>query len=346
MGRLFKKSRNGAKRGPWIARYRDGGGIVRERSTGCRDKSAARAVLSDWESQAERQRAGLVSAMEADAADWAAVSISEHVTDWVTSLEGKGRTPGHCASTHRMISRITQECRFVRLADLSRPRLEKWLAALHETGAGARTLNAYATAAVSFGNWLVRDGRLPLNPFAGIEKRNIKADRRYERRALTETELAKLLDAARRRPLHDRMHKNRGEGAAGLKPATRRKLEMLGHERALIYRTLALTGLRRGELASITVGNTHLDTDRPAFTLEARHEKNRQGAQIPLRGDLAADIGGMACLAPERRTAGRYGSETTDSGAAAPRCAGIRCAGRLGQGAQSGLGLCGHTEVR
>ena len=44
------------------------------------------------------------------------------------------------------------------------------------------------------------------------------------------------------------------------------------------------------------LGNTHLDTGRPAFTLEARHEKNRQGAQIPLRADLAADIAAWLAL--------------------------------------------------
>ena len=45
---LFKKSRDGEKGGPWIARYRDSSGIVRERSTKCNDKSDAQSGLTDW----------------------------------------------------------------------------------------------------------------------------------------------------------------------------------------------------------------------------------------------------------------------------------------------------------
>ena len=41
------------------------------------------------------------------------------------------------------------------------------------------------------------------------------------------------------------------------------KLERLGRERALIYKTLVLTGLRKGELASLTVGQLALDAPMP-----------------------------------------------------------------------------------
>ncbi len=43
--------------------------------------------------------------------------------------------------------------------------------------------------------------------------------------------------------------------AANLKLETKQRLEFLGQERALIYKTLVLTGLRKGELASLTVGH-------------------------------------------------------------------------------------------
>lgn len=39
------------------------------------------------------------------------------------------------------------------------------------------------------------------------------------------------------------------------------ELEQLGRERALIYKTLLLTGLRKGELASLTVGQLNLDAE-------------------------------------------------------------------------------------
>ena len=58
----------------------------------------------------------------------------------------------------------------------------------------------------------------------------------------------------------------------------------------MIYKTLVLTGLRKGELASITVGQL-VPRRRPAFlVLDAADEKNREGSTMPLRADLAADL--------------------------------------------------------
>ena len=51
-----------------------------------------------------------------------------------------------------------------------------------------------------------------------------------------------------------------------------------------------LTGLRKGELASLTVGQLELDGPTPSAMLHAADEKNRQGSQIALRADLAADL--------------------------------------------------------
>ena len=72
------------------------------------------------------------------------------------------------------------------------------------------------------------------------------------------------------------------------------KLERLGRERSLIYKTLVLTGLRKGELASLTVGQLELDEPTPFVVLNAADEKNRQGSTIPLRRDLANDLRDLA----------------------------------------------------
>src|SRR5262249_35997282 len=63
-----------------------------------------------------------------------------------------------------------------------------------------------------------------------------------------------------------------------------------GRERALIYKTLVLTGLRKGELASLTVGQLDLTPGAEYLQLDAADEKNRQGNAVPLRADLAADL--------------------------------------------------------
>ncbi len=68
------------------------------------------------------------------------------------------------------------------------------------------------------------------------------------------------------------------------------RLERTGRERALIYRTLVLTGLRKGELASLTVCQLELDGPIAYAILNAADEKNRQGSNIPLRADLAHEL--------------------------------------------------------
>ena len=73
------------------------------------------------------------------------------------------------------------------------------------------------------------------------------------------------------------------------KPDFVEKLERLGRERRLIYTTLVLTELRKGELASLTVGQLEHDRPIPLVVFEAANEKNRQGSTIPTRLDLTND---------------------------------------------------------
>ena len=75
-----------------------------------------------------------------------------------------------------------------------------------------------------------------------------------------------------------------------MKPERIEELEAVGRERALVLKTLVLTGLRSGELRSITIGQVFLDGPAPFIELEAADEKNRDGSDIQLRADLAEDI--------------------------------------------------------
>lgn len=290
MGTLYRKKRGGRPYGSYVAKWRGADGVVCTASTGCRDKSAAMARLTEFERLEERIKAGIVTEAELDTAARGALALSEHVAAYREHLEAKGASPRYTKERTAQLERIFAECGWTRLFHLDRGRFERWLNTRTAAGMSAARRNIYQEILVAFANWAVDSARMTRNPFARMPKANVRADRRHERRAFTEAELTALLEAARTRPLHSKMHRNRGEGPAALDGATVAKLEMLGHERALIYRTLALTGLRRGELASITVSNAHLDGPRPMFTLGAKHEKSRKGAQIPLRADLAADI--------------------------------------------------------
>jgi hypothetical protein len=83
--------------------------------------------------------------------------------------------------------------------------LERWLILRQAEGMSAGNRNEYRQALVGFANWCVRRQRMAANPFTGVAKADARLDRRRQRRALTETEIVKLLDVARRRPLEEAM---------------------------------------------------------------------------------------------------------------------------------------------
>lgn len=73
-------------------------------------------------------------------------------------------------------------------------------------------------------------------------------------------------------------------------PELQDRLEWLGRQRALIFKMLVLTGLRKGELAALRVNQLQFDGSHPHFVLNAADEKNREGNSIPLRQDMADDL--------------------------------------------------------
>ena len=307
--------------GTYIAKYRDGSGVVREVATGCRDESAARSVLTDMEKRAEKVKGGILTNAEDRMIDHQDTPLAEHVKAYLTKLEADGTSPDHRANVSRCLDRVADACGFARLADLRREALEKYLAAKTREGVSARTRNLDRTSLVAFCNWALETERLTANPFLKVKRANEEADRRKVRRALAESELARLLYVARLRPLAEygretvRKPKEspkgkrrntwtakpltfetiadateRARGRLADNPGFLAERERLGRERALIYKTMVLTGLRKKELTTLAVGQLDLDADPAFLKLDAANEKNREGNTLPIRSDLAADL--------------------------------------------------------
>ncbi len=280
----------------WYIRYRNASGVFVEENTGCRDKSAAAGVLNERIKAQERIKAGIVTATESGTMDHARVPLKIHLADFEAHMEARRLNPDYIKTTQAQLNRVFTACGFTHIADLSRPEAERWLSLRTiESKMGARVRNAHATALTNFGNWLVKNNRTITNPFTGMVKLNERADRRRERRALTLDEIARLLHAAENRSLQEaltvRRGENKGKLAVTLRPQTRARLVREGRERALIYKTLLLTGLRFSEMRSIKLAQVKLDGQTPHIVLYARDEKARRGAQIPLQADLAQEIG-------------------------------------------------------
>ena len=278
----------------FVAKYRDGAGSVQTVSTGCRDETAARQVLADLERRAELIRSGVMTGAEAAIGDHQGTPIGDHLTAYLTSLEAKGACEEHRSERQRQLRRLAADCSFGSLSDLCREAIESWLNAQARAGMGARTRNSYLASLLAFCNWCIETNRLTSNPFVAVPKANEKADPRRQRRAMVEPELVKLLAVARERPLLEaltvRKGPRKGERYADVRPEVRERLDLLGREWALIYKTLVLTGLRKGELASLTVAHLRLDGGAACLTLDAADEKNREGSEIALRDDLATDL--------------------------------------------------------
>jgi integrase len=280
----------------YTAKFRDGQGHLCEIPTGCRDKTAAEQVLKDRETRADKVRSGMRSAAEDATVDHQSTLIAQHLTDYASHQRAKGRHAGRTKTTRARLDRISQECDFRALRDLDAGKFEAWLDARAAEGMSAGNRNEFRQAAVGFCNWCMKPkvGRLTSNPFASIPSADVKLDRRRQRRAMTEEDLNKLLEAAKTRPLIEartiRRGTRKGELSANVRPETQKQLELLGWERALIYKTFLLTGLRKRELTRLTVGQLDLTATPPIAILHPSDEKNREGNSIPIRDDLVQDL--------------------------------------------------------
>ncbi len=278
----------------FTAKYRDGEVIVVKVPTRCRSEAAARQVLAELEREAERIRAGLLTPAEARTAAHLATPIAGHVDAYIGSPEGKGASRAHIRESRRILTAVFESCEFRTLADLDRAASEQHLNRRRQEKASARTRNADREALLTFANWCVAMGRLTSNVSKAVPKADQKADQPRQRRAMTPVGLARLLHVARHRPLLDALKIRRGKAkgtlAANVRPETRVRLDSLGRERALIYKTLVLTGLCEGELASLTVGQVLLDGPVAHLELDAADEKSREGNSLPIRADLVEDL--------------------------------------------------------
>lgn len=275
----------------YVARFTDEKGVFRERSTGCKDLRAAESKLHGWLQEVERIKGGVVTSEEATVAKKSKSAIEDLFEDYKAWHKLSGTTNKHIRIVIAQIRRVCEDCKFEKLSDVQDAVLIKWLNKQANAKMSASTRNGYRSAIVAFMNWAVDEAKcLTANPLAGIPKANVKTDRRHKRRPLMPDEIVKLLDAAERRPLHDRLiitrGKNKGQYFAGVSEREKDKARRIGRERKLVYAALIYTGLRKNELASLTVGQVMLDHPIPHFFLFAEDAKTDEEASVPIHPAL------------------------------------------------------------
>lgn len=174
------------------------------------------------------------------------------------SLTDAEYTPRHVAEVRSRLRRFAQV--YERLDDFN---AENALAFLAQRRRGKKpvstaTRNHFSNSLKSFGNWLVRHGRLRTNPMAGLRKLPEQMDRRHDRAALSIEECGKLLDIVRHEP-----------------------------ERYWLYRLALETGLRASELRALRVGDVSF-SGAPHLTVRAAYSRKRKRTdEMPLRQETA-----------------------------------------------------------
>lgn len=248
----------------WYVDYKSSDG-TRKRVKGFRDKAATTQLAADLERKAELARTGIIDRYAEDRKK----PLKQHLEDFHQSLLAKGNTVGHAKQTSSRAGQIISQCRFAMWTDISASKVQCCLADLRnkENGLAGGTSNAYLQAIKQFCRWMVQDGRAAESPLAHLSRINAKVDRRHERRALEPDEMRRLLATTTIGP---------------------RRFGMEGHERALLYRVAAETGLRANELRSLNVSS--FDFEACTVRVRCSYTKNRNKAEISLRPDTTAEL--------------------------------------------------------
>ncbi|MBY0587216.1 tyrosine-type recombinase/integrase [bacterium] len=248
----------------WWGRYRDHQNIER-RVPLATDKTAAQTLLNELVKKAEKRRVGLIDQFD----EHAATTFLKHLEDFKKTIEQRQNTKHYVTQTIQRIKLVLVQCRFVYPRDLVVGKVETFLANLRKGGRSIQTSNYYLQSMNQFLRWMVRNGRLLTNPLVQIRPLNARTDRRHDRRALTETELAKIIEVA-----------SVGKIVEGVD----------GPTRAMAYKVSMMTGIRRSELGSLTKESFDLDAPLPTVTVAAGYSKHRREDVLPLHSSIVPDL--------------------------------------------------------
>lgn len=269
MATIYKKSRDkGKKRSRYYFDYTDHNG-KRRTERGFTDKGETERLAAKREHCAMLRRTGMIDPSDEKRAAQRLLPIDDQLSTYEQSLSAGTNTEKHVRLAMSRVRKIIDGCEVETIADLDSETIEAFLTKFRQSeGIGHRTNNHYVQAIDAFGRWLVSSKRTNANPVAGLKRLNSEVDVRRKRRALTPDEFAKLIQSAR---------------------SSTKSIQCFdGETRSRIYMLSYLTGLRRGELASLTPQSFNLDGNPATLTVEAACSKHRRTDVLPLHPELVS----------------------------------------------------------
>lgn len=235
--------------------------------TGAPDKQATMSIARKLESTEAEYRHGSRNEQHEHAARESAKPIKKHLDAFERKMSAEHRADAYIDGTMSILKRFCDAQKVSSISQLSADRVHKYADKLRAEGMTPRTVHAHLTALKSFTKWLLVTGKLPTDPLVSIKKPS--PTRKQERRFVLPDEFPLLLKAARSGP---------------------ERFGMCGEERGLLYDFAVQTGLRLGEIRSLTVADLHLDEKQPYVRCKAGSTKNRKAAQQYLLPHLAAKL--------------------------------------------------------
>jgi site-specific recombinase XerD len=239
-----------AKSKKWWGQYKDALGRLKRVPLAI-DKAAAQAMLHQIVQRVEREKAGLVDPTE----EQRRRPLAEHLREFDSYLRNRGVSDNQVGQNLTKLRKLVAARKWRLIGDITASGALEFLGQLRREGRSAQTYNNYLTAIKQFARWLVRDRRTPSDPLVHLSRVNTQTDRRHDRRALSQEEFARLIEAAR--------NGKRVEGISG-------------SDRAMMYVLAAWTGFRKGEVGSLTLRSLRLDDDPPTATVAACYSKRRR----------------------------------------------------------------------
>lgn len=196
--------------------------------------------------------------------------LSRRAEEYRQVLEAQGRDPEHVRTVFRHCSYILSE---VGQGGLTRSGVELALGKLIKAGRSLRTVQHNLTSWRAFARWCCdEDNRyLERDPSRSIKTFKVSKDPRHTRRAMSEDELCRLLEAANQCPLT-------WYGLTGADWAER-------------WHVFVATGLREKAIGQLTVAQFSLTTPEPGLIVRGYQEMKRgKDRFVPLNPDSAHRI--------------------------------------------------------
>jgi integrase/recombinase XerD len=283
-----KAERDKGRRGRYRIAYVDASGRRRYR-WGTSDKASSRRIAEKLETDVRLEKAGLAPGpAPANPEQGPTRTLGDLVDDYLAVLEARGRSKSYRRRVGRAIRKALEACGCNGVGDITPARLARHLTALESQGLSPRTINDHRAAVAAWARWLVSEGLLERDPFLGLPRRNEAVGRRNARVALDEIEVGFLLAGARVAGDRVALSKRRRDKAGQIRVG---RTSIRVPHREWLYRLALATGLRAGELSSLTPDSFSIVGQEGLVTVEAEKSKRRRRDVLPLPSTMCDELG-------------------------------------------------------